>query len=136
MVTVLWIEDEIHNLEALKKMLARRGINIIKARSKSEALEKLSLKFDLILLDVILPQYSVPQSLSAQNKQEPYEDLVGLGILRTLVTKNYSVPIFVFTIVNAIEVRKEIEDYGIPYYYKGSTRLSNLCDDIIKVTGG
>ena len=146
MVTVLWIEDEIYNIQALKKMFNIRGINLIKARSESEAFEKLRLKFDLILLDIILPQNTddsleISQEFlkytedSPKDSSEQLIDFVGLSILKKLYKENCKVPIFVYTIVNDLNVKKEIENNGGRYYYKGSTRLAVLCDDIIKAAG-
>lgn len=128
MVTVLWIEDERYNNQALEKMLNRRGINLIKAGSKREAIDKLSLKFDLILLDIILPEDTGRDTL--KDTKEPSDDLVGLSILRMLTREKYSGPIFVYTIINDLEVRNEIESYGV-HYYKGNTKLKDLCDDIV-----
>ena len=129
--TILWIEDEIYNNQALEKLLNKRGINIVKARSKSEAVNKFSTRFDLILLDLILPQYTQNPFIDTN---ELYENFTGLSLLRMLVKENYSVPIFVFTIVNDVEIRNEIEKHGANYYYKGNTKLTTLCDDIIKAT--
>jgi len=135
MVTILWIEDETYHLQALPKLLAMRRIDTIKARTKSEAIEALknNSEYDLVLLDIILPQDTRD---ILQDNTEPFDDLVGLSILRKLMHENYSVPIFVFSIVNDHDVINEIENYGVRYYYKGSTKLTDLCNDIITATGG
>jgi CheY-like chemotaxis protein len=134
LTTILWIEDEIHNMLALDKMLNKRGINIVKARSKSEAIEKLSSSFDLILLDLILPLGIQDPLLNTYKPDicEPYENLAGLSILRMLRKESCSVPIFVFTIVNDVEIRNEIEKHKVSYYYKGTTKITTLCDHIVK----
>ena len=124
MAKILWIEDEFNTLNALMILLKEKGVEVVKAKSKKEALEKLDLKYDLIILDLILPQ-ELP---------EDFEHFAGLSILRHIMNK-IKTPIVVYSIVKEPEIEKELEIYGIPFYYKGNTNIVEFRDKIINLVG-
>ena len=124
MAKILWIEDEFNAVGALMILLREKGVEVVKARSKKEAFKKLDLKYDLIILDLILPQ-ELP---------EDFEHFVGLSILRHIKNR-VQTPIVVYSIVKEPEIANELELYKIPFYYKGDTDIVEFRDEIMNLVG-
>ena len=53
---ILLVDDEVVGLEILKDLLESSGYEVEAATSGAEALEKFSEGFDLVVLDIMLPQ--------------------------------------------------------------------------------
>lgn len=59
-IRILIVEDDIDNLEFLKRLLLLKGIDVITAASGEEAVEiiKKDQSIQLVLMDILLPQMS------------------------------------------------------------------------------
>ena len=67
---ILVVDDEEHVRKLLQRILERSGYNVITAANGREALDKLSLaKFDLVLLDLKMPELDGFQTLALIRKQ-------------------------------------------------------------------
>lgn len=121
MTKILWIEDELNAVEPLIRLLQDKKVEVIKARSKKEALERLKSKYNLILIDLILPQ----------ELDEKYEHFVGLSIVRHIIKEKIDVPLVVYSIVKEPMIENELGFYEIPFYYKGNTDIVEFSDELI-----
>jgi CheY-like chemotaxis protein len=59
---ILVVDDKSQNIELLEALLVPQGYEIVSATSGREALEKLGTHTDLILLDVMMPVWTVLKS--------------------------------------------------------------------------
>ena len=83
-LTVLIVDDEPVNRMVLARMVEHYGANCIEAASGAEALELLGLqKFDLVLMDIHMPQMSGIQAVerlragASPNRQTPVVAVTG-----------------------------------------------------------
>lgn len=106
MKKILWIEDEADIIKYVVSPLKRNGV-IFQIAESDEEFNKIKHdidKFDLILLDLILPK---------KNSTPPY-DYVGLEILKELTNKlKTEVPIVVFTVVNNHNTNSKLSEYNV-----------------------
>ena len=106
MKKILWIEDEADIIKYVVSPLKRNGV-IFQIAESDEEFNKIKHdidKFDLILLDLILPK---------KNSTPPY-DYVGLKILKELTNKlKTEVPIVVFTVVNNHNTNSKLSEYNV-----------------------
>ena len=58
MKKILYIEDNVDTSEAVKLILTNAGYEVETAPSGKDGLKKIETKFDLILLDIMLPDMS------------------------------------------------------------------------------
>jgi CheY-like chemotaxis protein len=123
MTKILWIEDEINTVEPLTRLLQDKNTEVLKARSKKEALEILNSEYDLILVDLILPQ----------EIDEPFEHFVGLSIVRYIIKNNIKTPLVVYSIVKEPMIENELAAYRIPFFYKGNTDIVEFSEELINM---
>ncbi len=72
-ITILVVEDEEDVSEVIQHFLGKEGFNVVAAYDGEEALEKVTPKTDLILLDIMLPRldgYQVCQRLRSRAETE------------------------------------------------------------------
>ena len=75
--TVLLIEDEKKTGEMLKRALESEGIEVIWAEDGKSALDKMERgKFDLIILDLKLPEISGDEVLEGIRNIDPYVEVI------------------------------------------------------------
>lgn len=76
MSTLLLVDDEHANRDALSRRLVRQGYEVTSAASGKEALEVLQQQnFDLVLLDVMMPEMDGLEVLSAIRESRPMTEL-------------------------------------------------------------
>jgi DNA-binding NtrC family response regulator len=92
---ILIVDDEPFNLDVLEQELTDRGYAIVRARSGSEALQKVeTVAPDLVLLDYMMPGMS------------------GLDVLRALRDSDSDVPVVMITAHGSIEVAVQAMKLG------------------------
>jgi len=127
MKKILWIEDEADIIKYVISPLKRKGFSFQIAESYEEfnKIKHDTDKFDLILLDLILPK---------KNSTPPY-DYVGLKILDELTNElKTEIPIIVFTVVNNHKTNSKLSKYNIyDILYKPipSAELTDKIESII-----
>lgn len=70
-LTVLMVDDEAQFRETTKKLLSKRGFNIILAENGEEAISKLGEKPDVVILDIRMPGMDGHQALQEIKKRQP-----------------------------------------------------------------
>ena len=113
--TVFLVEDEEKTGSLLKQALGSENIETVWARDGKSALEKMEKgKFDLIILDLKLPELSGDEVLEGIRKVDPYVEVV--------VYSNYEDP----------RVMKRLINLGIEGYYKKGAE-ADLWDTVAKI---
>ncbi|MCM1115285.1 MAG: hypothetical protein NC397_07305 [Clostridium sp.] len=105
MIRILFIDDSIERLQELTKMLVENGIDHISdyVCTKEDALKKLSsVQYDMVLLDIMLPDNMKKQGISEQ---------AGLEILKAIEIDNGIIkPLYVMGITSSEETYKKSID--------------------------
>ena len=81
-IKILMVDDEERFREATKKILSRKGFNVILAEDGPEALQKLSLNPDVVVLDIKMPGmdgHDVLKKIKARREDIPVIMLTGHG---------------------------------------------------------
>lgn len=75
--TILLVDDDMRNLFAVSKILAEKGMHVIKAEDGAKALEALDKQpqIDLVLLDIMMPVMDGYETARAIRKQARFKDL-------------------------------------------------------------
>ncbi len=109
---ILIVEDERPLAHALELKLTSNGYQITVASSGADALREIGAgKFDLILLDLILP------------------GIDGFGVLKTLKEKKTKTPIIVLSNLGQNEDQERAKEYGaVGYCVKSNTPLSAIVE--------
>lgn len=107
---ILIVEDERPLAHALELKLGHEGYQTTVANTGSKGLEEgLSGKYDLILLDLILPEKD------------------GFSILEGLRAKNVETPVIVLSNLGQDEDRKKAEAFGVKkYFVKSNSPLGDI----------
>ena len=116
---ILIVEDEKPMSRALELKFSHSGFITAVAGDGEEALAKiLNDKFDIVLLDLILPR------------------LDGFGVLEALQKKGVKVKVVVTSNLGQEEDKKRAESLGASaYYVKSNTPISTLVENIKKLVG-
>jgi two-component system copper resistance phosphate regulon response regulator CusR len=111
---ILIVEDERPLAHALELKLASSGYQTTLASSGADALRETTTgKFDLILLDLILP------------------GIDGFGVLKTLHEKKNKTPIIVLSNLGQDEDQQRAKEYGaVGYCVKSNTPLSAIVEQV------
>lgn len=111
---ILIVEDEHPLSHALELKLASTGYETVVAATGLEGLKAAETgKFDLILLDLILPEMD------------------GFTMLEQLRSKNISTPVIVLSNLGQDEDRKRVQQFDVKQYcVKSNTPLSAIVDII------
>ena len=74
---ILLVDDDMRNLYALSKMLAERGMEIMKAENGKDALEMLTKHpdIDLVLMDIMMPEMDGYEAMKQIRLQHRFEKL-------------------------------------------------------------
>ena len=117
MKTILYVEDHRDTAEAVKQMLEDAGYKVEISFRGKDALEKAhEKKFDLVLLDVMLP------------------DMSGWDIFKTLSSKKYNAKYaFLSVIPVSSERMKEFKKAGISDYITKPFTKKDLLERIKKI---
>ncbi len=88
---ILVVDDSVHNIKVLEKMLGSQGYDIVAAYSGEQALEKVAaMPPDLVVLDVVMPGaidgFGVAQALQERAETRPIP-IIMLTVLRELGDK-------------------------------------------------
>jgi CheY-like chemotaxis protein len=101
---ILWVEDDIELIAPLVRPLIDSGFEIVGCRNLGEALARIKeiQTFDLILLDLILPEIG----------QHEESDFAGLQFLRRLRSEfDVQMPVIVLSVVaNKPEIAKSLKE--------------------------
>ena len=81
MAKIMVVDDEEKNLEMLDDFLVSRGYEVITASGGKEALEKMSEKPDLVLLDIMMPDI---QGLNVLERMKEIEPDIGIIMVTAL----------------------------------------------------
>lgn len=104
MKKILWIEDESDIIKYAVSPLKRKGyvFEIVESYEGFSKIKPNLKKFDLILLDLILPE---------KNSSPPFYD-IGFKILDELsLDQNKSIPVIVFTVINNYITNSKLQDF-------------------------
>lgn len=101
MGNILWVDDNAHQLESLIHPLKLNGHEIITASNAEEASNILrKKKFDLIILDLILPRI---RKGSRFIEHRDYKDLEGIRFAEQMYRNRNEIPIVVFSVFSINE---------------------------------
>lgn len=118
-IKLLMIDDNIELIEAVSEYFKNKNIEVAyKAYDGKEGLElaeKEQDNYDLIILDLIMP-----------NKD-------GLYVLQKMKEKNIDKNVIVATSYNAMEVIREVSEYGVNYYVLKPFDLEDLEKRILDI---
>ncbi|MCR4327102.1 MAG: response regulator [Nanoarchaeota archaeon] len=119
MKKILYVEDHIDTAEAVKQMLEDEGYYVEISSRGGDGLKKAhENKFDIILLDVMLP------------------DMSGWDIFKTLNTEKYNAKyVFLSVIPVSTERMKEFRKAGVSDYITKPFSKADLVERIKKVLG-
>ncbi|MFA6523770.1 MAG: response regulator [Candidatus Peribacteraceae bacterium] len=108
--TILIVEDEKPLAHALELKLGHEGYAPTVALSGPKGLEEaLTGKYDLILLDLIMPEVD------------------GFAILQEMATKKVKTPVIVLSNLGQDEDKKKAEGFGvIAYFVKANTPIADI----------
>ncbi len=115
MAKILLIEDDLSLSKILSKELESRGHEVILSTDGKSALKKISENFDLILLDIMLP------------------DVSGIEILKKIksMKENQDVPVIVLTnLADQLTISKILNAGGKDYFVKSDWPVNDLVDKI------
>ena len=103
-------EDERAIASALKHKLEFEGFEVVLAENGEEVLEKiLNEKFDLLLLDLIMPKID------------------GFAVLKELKEKQINIPTIITSNLGQEEDKKRVEDLGVSdYLIKSNTSIIDI----------
>jgi CheY-like chemotaxis protein len=125
--TILWIEDDIDIIKPVVKPLLDDGFHIVGCSNYAEALTHIKElhKFDLILLDLILPP----------GKSDAKGEYLGLEFLRRLRSEfDIQIPVIVFSVVANVAIVKELKSFGAIPLSK-PIRPSQLKNEVLNTLG-
>jgi len=121
---ILWIEDDANMIMGLVKPLIKEGFQIQTALNCKNALEYLAKKkFDLIILDIILPS---GKELKSEEDLQNIDRFYGIKLLELLPSD--SPPVLVLSVVSDEKTIEKISNcpYVKKYLIKGIIKPSVL----------
>lgn len=118
--TVLLVDDELGYLEALEDALVSEGYAVLKASTGEEALKILEhTTVDLVSLDVMLPPGESLQSETSSSH-------AGLYLAKAITQQYPKLDVFCLSVVNDLQLIKEINSLGVRFIRKGETPLRTV----------
>lgn len=129
-IRILWVEDEAKRIDGLVRPLKNDGHEIIIAENEKDALIKLgNNKFDLIILDIIIP--------TGEKDTQKFIPYVGMRLLeKILIEMKLGTPIIVLSVVGDPEIIKKALEMGVKkFLIKGAFRPSNLKKEVYETLG-
>ncbi len=127
---ILYIEDEPYSMEYRIKMLKDKGYNVEIAEEVDSALKKLKQKYDLILLDIMMPSGNLPEN----EVKGGYETGVAL-IKKIKESTNKNTPILVITANPSSQLRTKIEKIGVASYLTKPLHQIEFEEEIERILG-
>jgi DNA-binding NtrC family response regulator len=107
--SILAVDDEDVNLELLKRILPRQGYYVDTANDGAAAINMLqSLPFDLVLLDIMMPNVD------------------GIQVLKYVKEQNLDTEVIMLTAVHDVKIAVECMDLGAFYYIPKPYHVSDL----------
>ncbi len=130
---ILYIEDESYAFKERIKMLEDKGCYSVKpVEDVDDALEELKKKYDLILLDIMMP---LGRNLAEDDVKGGYETGVPLA-RRIKEGTNKDTPIIVITANPDNRVEAALRKLGVSAYLKKPVDQLELEEEIEKALGG
>jgi CheY-like chemotaxis protein len=128
--TILLIDDEPEFLEALEDALTFEGYRVLKASTGEEALQVFSREhIDLATIDMMMPLGPSLMHLTTSQR-------TGLYLCKEIVKKYPQIDLFCLSVVNDLELIKEIQSLGVRFLRKGETPLRTLISMINSLMTG
>lgn len=111
---ILIVEDEKPIRQALELKLSKAGFSITPVSNGKDAISKVSKqKFDLILLDLMMPEMN------------------GYEVLAQLKNLNIKTPVIILSNLGQEEDIKKAKEYGVEdYCIKSNTPISSIVDKV------
>jgi DNA-binding NtrC family response regulator len=107
--SILAVDDEDVNLELLKRVLSRQGYYVDTASDGAAAINMLqTLPFDLVLLDIMMPNVD------------------GIQVLKYVKEQNLDTEVIMLTAVHDVKIAVECMDLGAFYYIPKPYHVSDL----------
>ncbi len=129
---ILWIEDDYYNYQSLMRPLMNLGVSIDYALSGFEGYERCKnwKKYNLIVVDVILPLSKDTNVLPPEVKAWGNEPYVGIGLVRWIKTKlKATCPIIILSVMDDLETKYDLGNLGInDYISKRGLLPSNILE--------
>jgi DNA-binding NtrC family response regulator len=131
---ILWVEDDASLLWDMMEPLLTYGVQIDVANNFESAKEKIcdnNYKFDLIILDLIIPS-GKPRYTSAEDIVQLEFTIYGLELLKFINSKDKT-PVVIFSVVSDREIIEEIMsfDFVKAIFTKGQVRPSEMAKCIM-----
>lgn len=133
MKKILFVEDEAFLLQSFIYALEDRHHKIEIAKDGEEALEKLkngSNRYDLIILDIMLPRGNGHAKKFVGEGIKTRE--MGLEVLRQLRAEDKSVPVIVLTAVSDEDMRMKIIELGLDACFDKPVSLNTFLSSVEK----
>jgi len=140
MKTILVVDDEKDILEMVKYNLSKEGYSVITARNGKQALEYANNKPDLILLDIMMPEYDGIEVLKRLKKNEmtnhipvifltakgtDIDEVLGLELgAEDYIVKPISIPKLIARIKNVLRKHEEVTKSYVSPITVGAIEIS------------
>lgn len=130
MKKILFIDDELLEIEPYKTLLEMEGFLVEVIENPEEALTIITEKidsYDLLILDIMMKcgKYDL--------KETRYGRRTGLKVLEEIRNITAKLPIIILTVVEDPILKKEAERFGINFYLLKPVKPSVLLDSINKL---
>lgn len=116
---ILWIEDDYYAIKGLVRPLEKAGFQIDAATSAIEGYHKARRwqLYDLIVVDLILPLSDDDQALPEKVSTWRYEEHVGVGLLKWLLTElKVTCPVMLLSVVRHPMHTFQLSGIGLASY--------------------
>ena len=134
---ILIVEDEAALAELWKTALEHEGYSVDLAREPATVYERLEeLKYDLILLDIMLPMDELRRAVPA-GEQIPVSREAGVWLLERIKAKHPAMPVLVVTVVADMRIIYKIRTQGADGLIQKSDleRLDPLFSEVKRLLG-
>ena len=108
---VLWVEDDYYHIQFLFQHLAKEGMTVTPALSAFDAYQAIEhgAKFDLMIVDIILPISSTLEKLPTAMAKWEDEKYPGVALIKWLKTeKKVKCPVVILSVID-----EPISEFGL-----------------------
>lgn len=129
---LLWIEDEVWLLSAIKDTLEEADVTVETAQSFVEAKEILkNSSFDAYLVDLIMPHGD--DFDNEDNRVLPEHHYAGLRVVMEIRKVDKLSPIYIFSVISDEKVEKHLRQYGVTKILRKNILPSKLKQELLNI---
>lgn len=132
---ILWIDDDIFQSTHLQQMLENRGFQIEYAISALDGYKKMiSKKYNLIIIDLILPLFLHSESIPDIVKDWTREPYLGIGIAKwASLNLGSHCPIIICSVINDPINRFRLQEYKIAKAFSKIEPPNVVADELLEI---